>query len=38
MSLKSCQKIITRENDDVDTIKRIIDNKKPEVLILVEGF
>ena len=37
MSSKSHHKIITRENDDVDTIKRIIDQKKPEALILESG-
>jgi hypothetical protein len=31
------KKIITRENDDKDTIKRIIKSKKPEVLILESG-
>lgn len=31
------KKIITRENDDTDTIKRIIKSKKPEVLILESG-
>jgi len=34
---KSCHKIITRANDDVDTIKRIIKSKKPEVLTLESG-
>jgi hypothetical protein len=34
---KSCHKIITRANDDVDTIKRIIKSKKLEVLILESG-
>ena len=32
-----CHKIITRANDDVDTIKRIIKSKKLEVLILESG-
>jgi len=36
MSSKS-QKIITREKDDVNTINRIIESKKPEVLILESG-
>jgi len=34
---KSYQKIITRVNDTVDTIKRIIKSKKPEILILESG-
>ena len=37
MSSKSCHKIITRESDDVDTIKRIIESKKLEMLILESG-
>ena len=37
MSSKSYHKIITRESDDVDTIKRIIESKKPEMLILESG-
>jgi len=34
MSSKSWHKIITRESDNVDTIKRIIEGKKPKMLIL----
>lgn len=34
---RSYQKIITREADDVGTIKRIINSKKPGVLILGSG-
>ena len=37
MLSKSCHKIITRENDTVDTINRIIKSNKPEVLILESG-
>jgi hypothetical protein len=37
MSSKSYQKIITRENDTLDTINRIIKSKKPEILILESG-
>jgi len=34
MLSKSCHKIITIGNDDADTIKRVIESKKPEMLIL----
>ena len=37
MLSKSCQKIITREKDTIDTINRIINSKKPEELILESG-
>ena len=37
MSSKSYLKIITRENDTVYTINRIINSKKPETLILESG-
>ena len=37
MSSKSYHKIITRESDDADTIKRIIESKKPEMLVLESG-
>ena len=37
MSSKSYHKIITRESDDMDAIKRIIEGKKPEMLILESG-
>ncbi len=37
MSSKPYHKIITRENDEIDMIKKIIDGKKPEVLILESG-